>query len=203
MQQITLYTPHKTFVHPTGHRGDVVQNQAMPYIPPPPHTTIRFTILHKQMLSGVHPDADVQEGPEIVKSKIPVFDKLDSGSTVIRGWAVGERIAKQMAVDFDRERIAIIRQGTRIFCVIPETGLEIFRWNETELSYIPQDHPRQVSRDLNPTELLNDRIDLDRVRCLNERVDKMARTIINKPWDQRLDTENVCYRDKIILTLDP
>jgi hypothetical protein len=175
----------------------------MPDIPPPPHTTIRFTILDKQMLSGVHPDASVHEGAEIVQSKISLFDKLDSGRTVIRGWAVGEKFVNQMGMHFDSGRIAIIGQGTRLFCVIPETGIEICRWSENNFSYIPQDYPRQVSRDFNPTDILNDRVELEGLRCLNEHVDKMARTLINKPWDQRLDTENVCYPDKIILTLDP
>jgi PITH domain len=41
-----------------------------------------------------------------------------------------------------------------------------------------------------PGDSLYSKIYVEQVRCLNERVQGMARSII-KPWDQRLDTEKV------------
>jgi len=43
-----------------------------------------------------------------------------------------------------------------------------------------------------PGDSLYSKVDRDRVWCLNERVQGMARDII-KPWDQRLDTEKVFH----------
>ena len=51
-------------------------------------------------------------------------------------------------------------------------------------------HSHSPPPDSIPGDSLYSKVDLDRVRCLNERVDGMAKTII-KPWDQRLDTEKV------------
>ena len=51
-------------------------------------------------------------------------------------------------------------------------------------------HSHSPPPDSIPGDSLYSKVDVDRVRCLNERVDGMARSII-KPWDQRLDTEKV------------
>jgi hypothetical protein len=51
-------------------------------------------------------------------------------------------------------------------------------------------HSHSPPPDLIPGDSLYSKIQLERVQCLNERVDGMARSII-KPWDQRLDTEKV------------
>jgi hypothetical protein len=53
-------------------------------------------------------------------------------------------------------------------------------------------HSHSPPPDSIPGDSLYSKVDLDRVRCLNERVDGMARSII-KPWDQRLDTEKVVH----------
>lgn len=53
-------------------------------------------------------------------------------------------------------------------------------------------HSHSPPPDSIPGDSLYGKIDLDGVRCLNERVEGMARKAI-KPWDQRLDTENVGY----------
>jgi hypothetical protein len=51
-------------------------------------------------------------------------------------------------------------------------------------------HSHSPPPDLIPGDSLYSKIQLERVLCLNERTDGMARSII-KPWDQRLDTEKV------------
>jgi len=62
-------------------------------------------------------------------------------------------------------------------------------------------HSHEPPPDLVPGDSLYSRIYLERVRCLNERVEGMARSII-KPWDQRLDTEKVsCLRRGISLMI--
>ena len=53
-------------------------------------------------------------------------------------------------------------------------------------------HSHSPPPDSIPGDSLYSKIDLDRVRCMNERVEGMARSII-KPWDQRLDSENVLF----------
>ena len=60
-------------------------------------------------------------------------------------------------------------------------------------------HSHSPPPDSIPGDSLYSKIDIDRVRCLNERMDGMAQKVI-KPWDQRLDTEKVC-RHFISLTL--
>ena len=51
-------------------------------------------------------------------------------------------------------------------------------------------HSHSPPPDSIPGDSLYSKVDIDRVRCLNERVEGMARSVI-KPWDQRLDTEKV------------
>ena len=51
-------------------------------------------------------------------------------------------------------------------------------------------HSHSPPPDAIPGDSLYGKIDLDRVRCLNEREDGAARKII-KPWDKRLDEEQV------------
>jgi hypothetical protein len=51
-------------------------------------------------------------------------------------------------------------------------------------------HSHSPPPDLIPGDSLYSKIQLERVQCLNERIDGMAQSII-KPWDQRLDTEKV------------
>jgi PITH domain len=51
-------------------------------------------------------------------------------------------------------------------------------------------HSHSPPPDSIPGDSLYTKIDIDRVRCLNERAEGMARAVI-KPWDQRLDTEKV------------
>lgn len=51
-------------------------------------------------------------------------------------------------------------------------------------------HLHSPNPEIAPGESLYSNVDLDRVRCLNERVEGMAQSII-KPWDQRLDTTKV------------
>jgi len=58
-------------------------------------------------------------------------------------------------------------------------------------------HSHEPPPDSIPGDSLYSRIYLERVRCLNEHVEGMARSII-KPWDQRLDTEKVSYLRRVI-----
>ena len=62
-------------------------------------------------------------------------------------------------------------------------------------------HSHSPPPDAIPGDSLYGKIDLDRVRCLNENVDGSARKVI-KPWDKRLDEEQV-YFVFITLTIYP
>ena len=61
------------------------------------------------------------------------------------------------------------------------------------------DHSHSPPPDSVPGDSLYSKIYLERVRCLNERVEGMARSVI-KPWDLRLDTDKVVLRCVFVLT---
>ena len=106
-----------------------------------------------------------------------------------------------MVADRDRSRTQYIIAwfGGPIICNHCVTAMSHSHCEDESDSHDHGSHSHDPPPDAVPGDSLYSKIDLDRVRCLNERVTGMAKSVI-KPWDQRLDNEKVYYPSSRLMT---